>query len=158
MLSVTDTAQVHLPPVDAICPDGHRTSVQAPSGKRVRCGPCRKAGRTVMVTVPPRPGVMPAPEPRAPSAPPAKCRTCGTTAPPPPGGRVPHGWMTVWISADPARDPRRRARVALGPWCSARCAAAALAARAVAGGKARGRPDDDRVSYRDLMTERPVGR
>ena len=157
-MSVTDTAQVHLPPVDAICPDGHRTSVQAPSGKRVKCGRCAEAGQVVMVKVPPRPGAVQAPEPR-PAARTAECRQCGKTGPVPPGGRVPRGWLTVWISADPERDPKGRDRITLGPWCSARCAAVALAQRAGAGKPARppGR-DDDRVSLRNLMTARPVSR
>ena len=159
-MSVTQDVQNHLPPVDAVCPEGHRTSVQAPSGRRIKCGKCREAGRTVMVRVPPRPGEVPAPEPRAPAAPPAapaaECRTCHGTAPCPPGVRVPHGWLTAQISADPARDPRRRTRVALGPWCSARCAATALAARA--GARRPPGPDDGAVNYRNLMTQRPGGR
>ena len=66
--AVTGNQQIHLPVIYAVCPEGHKTGTQKPSGSRVKCSQCAQ-----QVTVPLRDGA--APPKRAPEMPPALQRT-----------------------------------------------------------------------------------
>src|SRR6266496_3943639 len=131
-MTAEQEVQVHLPLVTATCPSGHSNKTQKQSGSKLRCSRCyQERGKTVLVTVPDRggPGApRPAPEKKAPEVPPAprppaSCRSCGAKAPP---GRLPDGWMSVMVSADPARTKYGKPFRRLGPYCCLACVVSSL--------------------------------
>lgn len=136
----------HLPVVYVTCPNNHRTGTVKPTGKIIQCQRCfHELDKTVMVMVPPRP-----------AGPPKRleidwghdeCRTCRTTAPRPGEKLLPYGWMSVMVGTNPAAEKYGRTRVYHGPYCSARCAIAAL--------EAADRGADVNVSH--LVTMKPSG-
>ena len=165
---VTESAQASLPVVYVTCPDGHRTGTQKQSGTKMRCSRCwQEQGREVHVTVPdrdvsepPRPArekaaVRPAPTALPPPAPrPSSCRGCGAQAP---AGRLPDGWMSVSVSADPTRTKDAKPYRRLGPYCCLACLAGSLKGLAgqTAGVIIR---TGETADLRQLMTERPARR
>jgi len=161
--------QAHLTAVKVECPDGHITGTQAPGGSVIRCGLCNEAGKRTLVTVPLRAGETPQPSrpprqkpdraakpdarPDAPAT--AACRTCDAVAP----GALPPGWLVFLAGADPAATRNGKPFRRLGPWCSARCAAAGLhGATMTAGVRPGPRQDPERGELARLMTQPPRGR
>jgi hypothetical protein len=132
--------------VYVVCPKGHKTGTQKPSGKIVRCQRCfHELDKTVMVMVPPRPAEPPKRLDMDWGR--AECRTCRATAPRPGEKLLPVGWMTIMVGTNPAGRQVRRTRVYIGPYCSRECLVTGL-------------PDhrrDDGVNPSHLMTMKPSG-
>lgn len=154
--------QVHRTAARFQCPKGHAITTQAASGQPIKCSGCLAAGETVLVEVPRRPGE--AAKTAKPVRPPesasrdvtATCRVCGATA----LGGIPPGWVVLLAGADPATTKNGKPFRRLGPWCSARCAAAGLQGAVQTAGVRPGprQADRERGEFARLMTEPPRGR
>jgi hypothetical protein len=144
------------------CPAGHIIATQAAGGQRIKCSGClAESGKAVLVEVPVRRGErlrQPTRPPESASAPDAtaNCQTCGMSAP----GALPPGWLVFLAGADPAATRNGKPFRRLGPWCSARCAAAGLHGATMTAGVRPGPRSNgpDNAGLARLMTQPPRGR
>lgn len=157
-MSVAEQEQVHLPLATATCPSGHSNKTQKASGSKLRCSRCfQQNGKTVLITVPDRGASEPPGKPRRrpaqPDAPrPSSCRGCGAEAP---AGRLPSGWMSVTVSADPSKTKDGKPYRRVGPYCSLSCLVGSLKGLAGQTAGVALRPGEPTEDLRSLMVQRP---